>query len=216
MKAMILAAGRGERLRPLTDRVPKPLLEIDGKPLIVYHLEALAGAGFGEVVINLSWLGDQIRTRLGDGREYGLAIEYSEEPEALETAGGILQALPLLGDRFIVVNADIHTDYDFTRLRKCDSLAHLVLGPNPPQHPRGDFALDGSRVINGAADCHTFSGIAQYRGAFFDGLVPGKRALAPLLRAAIERSEVSGELSRGRWSDVGTADRLDALDSERS
>ena len=216
MKAMILAAGRGERMRPLTDRVPKPLLEVDGKPLIVYHLEALAGAGFGEVVINLSWLGDQIRARLGDGREFGLAIEYSEEPEALETAGGILQALPLLGDRFIVVNADIHTDYDFSRLRERDSLVHLVLVPNPPQHPLGDFALRGSRVTNETMDCHTFSCIAQYRAAFFDGLDPGKRALSPLLRAAIERGELSGELYRGRWSDVGTAERLDALDGECS
>lgn len=215
MKAMILAAGRGERMRPLSDRAPKPLLEVDGKPLIVYHLEALAGAGFGEVVINLSWLGEQIRQRLGSGGDFGLSIEYSEEPEALETAGGIVQALPLLGESFIVINADIFTDYDYARLRECNSLAHLVLVPNPPQHPGGDFGLDGSRVLDDAELCYTFSGIAFYRRAFFDGLEAGKRALAPLFYAAIERGELSGELYQGRWSDVGTAERLAALQQKR-
>ena len=148
MKAMILAAGRGERLRPLTDSTPKPLLEVRGKPLIVYHLEALARAEFREVVINLSWLGAQIRDRLGNGAEFGLRIEYSEEAQALETAGGILQALPLLGERFVVINGDLFTDYDFARLRNVDSLAHLVLVGNPQHNAKGDFALAGSVVEN--------------------------------------------------------------------
>jgi len=210
---MILAAGRGERMRPLTDRVPKPLLPVAGKPLIVYHLEALAQAGFDEVVINLSWLGEQIRALLGDGGDFGLSIVYSEEAEALETAGGILQALPLLGERFIVVNADILTDYDFARLRSRDSSAHLVLVPNPAQHPGGDFALDGSRVCNDGEPRYTFSGIALYRREFFTGLTPGKQALAPLLREAAERGRVSGELYAGDWNDIGTPQRLRSLDA---
>ena len=146
MKAMILAAGRGERLRPLTDVTPKPLLEVQAKPLIVHHLEALSTAGFTEVVVNLSWHGNQIRDLLGNGAGFNLSIEYSEEPEALETAGGIQQALPLLGERFIVVNADIFTDYDFTRLLHLDSIAHLVLVENPQHHARGDFTLNESTI----------------------------------------------------------------------
>ncbi|TNF91238.1 MAG: nucleotidyltransferase family protein [Gammaproteobacteria bacterium] len=211
MKAMILAAGRGERLRPLTDHLPKPLHEVGGKPLIVHHLEALSAAGLVDIVINLSWLGEQIRERLGDGADYGLRIEYSEEPEALETAGGVRQALPLLGERFIVVNADIYTDYDFSRLYNCDSLAHLVLVPNPAHNANGDFTLTDSIVGNDGAPCYTFSGIAQYRRQFFDHLAPGKRALAPLLRAAAERGQVTGELYDGDWTDIGTAERLAAL-----
>ena len=211
MKAMILAAGRGERLRPLTDTTPKPLLEVAGKPLIGYHLEALARAGFTEVVINLSWLGEQIRSRLGDGAAYGLAIEYSDEPAALETAGGIVQALPLLGERFVVVNADIFTDYDFTRLRSMDSLAHLVLVDNPDHHVRGDFSLLGATVGNDDSCRHTFSGISQYHRDFFAELQPGKQALAPLLRAAVANGQVSGELFQGNWVDIGTADRFESL-----
>ncbi|MCP4764947.1 MAG: nucleotidyltransferase family protein [Gammaproteobacteria bacterium] len=211
MKAMILAAGRGERLRPLTDTTPKPLLEVAGKPLIVYHLEALANAGFSEVVINLSWLGEQIRNRLGDGDRYGLTIEYSEESDALETAGGIVQALPLLGERFVVVNADIFTDYDFSRLRSMDSLAHLVLVDNPDHHVGGDFSLLGATVGNDDSAKHTFSGISQYHRDFFAELQPGKQALAPLLRAAIANGQVSGELFQGNWIDIGTAERLRAL-----
>jgi len=211
MKAMILAAGRGERLRPLTDTTPKPLLQVAGKPLIEYHLEALARAGFDEVVINLSWLGEQIRDRLGDGAAYGLAIEYSEEPAALETAGGIVQALPLLGKRFVVINADIFTDYDFRRLRDLDSPAHLVLVDNPDHNAGGDFCLHGTTVGNDESGRHTFSGIARYHRDFFAGLPPGKQALAPLLRAAADRGEVSGELYQGNWTDIGTAERLQAL-----
>lgn len=211
MKAMILAAGRGERLRPLTDNTPKPLLEVRGKPLIVYHLEALAGAGFTDVVINLSWLGEQIRARLGDGTQFGVSIEYSEEVQALETAGGIQQALPLLSERFIVVNADVFTDYDFAALRAADSPAHLVLVDNPQHNDHGDFSLDRASIGNSASPRHTFSGIAQYQRSFFAGLRPGKQALAPLLRKAADQGQVSGELFRGAWIDIGTVERLAQL-----
>ncbi|MGB5328993.1 MAG: nucleotidyltransferase family protein [Gammaproteobacteria bacterium] len=211
MKAMILAAGRGERLRPLTDVTPKPLLEVQAKPLIVHHLEALSTAGFTEIVINLSWLGNQIRDLLGNGAEFNLSIEYSEEPEALETAGGIQQALPLLGERFIVVNADIFTNYDFARLLQIDSIAHLVLVENPQHHARGDFTLNESTLGIEGSPRYTFSGIAQYHRSFFTGLAPGKQALAPLLFAAAEKHRVTGELFNGDWTDIGTLERLDAL-----
>ena len=213
MKAMILAAGRGERLRPLTDSRPKPLLEVRGKPLIVYHLEALARAGFNEIVINLSWLGEQIRERLGVGEAFGVRIDYSEESVALETAGGIQQALPLLGERFVVVNGDVFTDFDFTRLRMAAGPAHLVLVENPEHNSAGDFSLDGEKVDNDGETRYTFSGIAQYQRSFFAGLEPGKLALAPLLRAASDRGQVSGELFRGEWSDIGTAERLALLNA---
>lgn len=211
MKAMILAAGRGERLRPLTDTTPKPLLQVRGKPLIVYHLEALARAGFGEIVINLSWLGAQIRDCLEDGAEFGVSIAYSEEPVALETAGGIRQALPLLGEQFIVVNGDVFTDYDFARLHGLHGAAHLVLVDNPAHNAVGDFSLEGSVVGNATVRRHTFSGIARYQRRFFADLAPGRQALAPLLRAAAARGEVSGELFRGNWADIGTAERLASL-----
>ncbi len=219
MKAMILAAGRGERLRPLTDSTPKPLLEVRGKPLIVYHLEALHKAGFNEIVINLSWLGDQIRTRLGNGSEFGVSIEYSEEAAALETAGGILQALPLLGERFVVVNGDVFTDYDFVALKlaekaaekTADRLAHLVLVDNPQHNNAGDFSLQRTIVGNDGSPRHTFSGIARYHRSFFDGLAPGKQALAPLLRTAAAEGQVSGELFSGLWVDIGTVERLQRL-----
>jgi MurNAc alpha-1-phosphate uridylyltransferase len=210
MKAMILAAGRGERLRPMTDTTPKPLLEVRGKPLIVHHLEALAQAGFDEIVVNLSWLGQLIRDYLGDGSAYNLRIEYSEEPEALETAGGIVQALPLLGDRFIVVNADIFTDYDFGLLKQIDSIAHLVLVDNPQHNADGDFGLEQSMVGNNTVPRYTFSGIGCYQRSFFDGLVPGKQALAPLLRSAADNNRLTGELHRGEWFDIGTLERLHA------
>lgn len=210
---MILAAGRGERLRPLTDSAPKPLLEVGGKALIVHHLEALARAGFDEVVINVSWLGEQIRSLLGDGAAFGVTIEYSEETEALETAGGILQALPLLGDRFIVVNADIHTDYNFVNLRRADSQAHLVLVENPDHHVAGDFSLNETIIGTEGTPRYTFSGISQYHRGFFDGLAPGKQALAPLLFAAAARQQVTGEIFRGLWSDIGTVERLAAVNA---
>lgn len=211
MKAMILAAGRGERLRPLTDSLPKPLIEVQGKPLIVHHLEALSRAGFSEVVINLSWLGDQIRALLGNGDAFGLTIEYSEETEALETAGGIVQALPLLGERFVVVNADIFTDYDFTNLKQ-DSVAHLVLVENPRHHADGDFTLTESTIGTEGSPRYTFSGISQYHRSFFAGLSPGKQALAPLLFGAAAKQLVTGELFRGNWTDVGSVERLAALE----
>ena len=214
MKAMILAAGRGERLRPLTDSVPKPLLQAGGKPLIVHHLEALSRAGFDEIVINLSWLGEQIRDLLGNGGGFGLRIEYSEEPEALETAGGIVQALPLLGERFVVVNADIYTDYDFINLKSRDSVAHLVLVENPDHHASGDFTLHRARVGIEGTPRYTFSGISQFHRQFFVGLSQGKQALAPLLFAAAAKRQVSGELFEGRWTDIGTAERLAAINSE--
>jgi len=213
MKAMILAAGRGERLRPLTDSLPKPLLEVQGKPLIVHHLEALSRAGFSEIVINLSWLGDQIRALLGNGEAFGLAIEYSEEPEALETAGGIVQALPLLGERFVVINADIFTDYDFANLKQ-DSIAHLVLVENPRHHADGDFTLTESTIGTEGSPRYTFSGISQYHRSFFAGLSPGKQALAPLLFAAAAKQQVTGELFHGSWSDIGTAERVADLNHE--
>jgi MurNAc alpha-1-phosphate uridylyltransferase len=220
MKAMILAAGRGERMRPLTDLTPKPLLPVAGKPLIVWHLERLARAGFREIVINHAHLGDQIETLLGDGAAWGLRIEYSAEPAgALETAGGIANALPLLGSApFLVVNGDIFCDWDFARARSAlpdDALAHLVLVPNPPQHPAGDFTLADATVGRGAADRLTFSGIGVYRPALFAGIEPGRPAkLAPLLVDAIAAGRIRGERHAGRWEDVGTPERLAALDAE--
>lgn len=217
MKAMILAAGRGERMRPLTDRVPKPLLPVGGKPLIGWHLERLASAGFRDIVINHAHLGDQLEAALGDGSRYGVRIAYSVEGEALETAGGIAKALPLLGNApFLVVNGDIYTDYDFGRLAHPamdGALAHLVLVDNPPQHANGDFFLaNGQLVAEGAARL-TFSGVGVYHPQLFAGIVAGSKAkLAPLLHAAILEGRVSGEHYRGDWVDVGTPERLHALD----
>lgn len=208
---MILAAGRGERMRPLTDSCPKPLLTIAGKPLIVYHLEALRKAGVESVVINLCWLGDQIEQALGDGSSYGLQIEYSYEAVALESAGGIIQALDKLDDEFIVVNGDVFTDYDFSRLLKPSDGAHLVLVPNPAHNLQGDFALENGLLVNYSNQQHTFAGIACYRKSFFSGLGQGSRALAPLLREQAEQQRVSAELFCGLWSDVGTPERLEQL-----
>ncbi|HID49023.1 MAG TPA: nucleotidyltransferase family protein [Chromatiales bacterium] len=215
MKAMLLAAGRGERMRPLTDTMPKPLLEVAGKALIEYHLEALHRAGIEEVVINHAWLGEVIETRLGDGRRYGLHLVYSPEiPAALETAGGIIQALPLLGDApFLVINSDIWTDYPLRHLpREPDGLAHLVLVDNPPQHPAGDFHLEDGRVHAEGEPRLTYSGIGVYRPDLFAGLAPGVRPLAPLLREAMQAGQISGEPYSGAWFDVGTPERLAALD----
>lgn len=217
MRAMILAAGRGERMRPLTDSVPKPLLPAGGKPLIVWHIERLARAGLRDIVINHAHLGEQIETVLGDGNRYGARIRYSAEGEALETAGGIAKALPLLGgEPFLVVNGDIHTDYDFSRLaaQAMDGVvAHLVLVDNPPQHPHGDFFLENGRLMAEGASRLTFSGIGLYRPQLFEGIIPGSKArLAPLLHAAIRAGRVTGEHYRGHWCDVGTPERLQELD----
>lgn len=217
MKAMILAAGKGERMRPLTTHTPKPLLRVGGKMLIEYHLEALQRSGIVDVVINLSWLGAQIEQALGHGEHYGVHITYSYEgPEPLETAGGIIAALPQLGaEPFMVVNGDIWTDYPLTHLpRQPPQLAHLVLVENPPQHPHGDFALGGSQVSNVGDRPLTFSGIAVYHPGLFAGITPGRRPLAPILRAAIAEQQVSGEHYPGKWRDVGTPQRLAELEAE--
>ena len=214
--AMILAAGRGERMRPLTDWTPKPLLEVRGKALIDYHLDRLARAGISQVVVNLAWLGSMIRDRLGDGSRNGLRIAYSEEsPRALETGGGIFRALPLLGPRpFLVLNGDVFTDFPVAgaALRQdCD--AHLVLVPNPPQHSRGDFGLEGGLAVPSAPVQHTFSGIALYRPQFFTDCVDGAFPLKPLLLRSIAARRCSAELYRGLWEDVGTPERLAALNA---
>lgn len=218
MKAMILAAGRGERMRPLTDRVPKPLLPVGGKPLIVWHIENLGRAGFTDIVINHAHLGEAIVAALGDGRHFGVSIRYSAETEALETAGGIAKALPLLNDApFLVVNGDIWCEVDFSLLRNQpapDLLAHLLLVANPPQHPRGDFVLEGGMLTPHDGPRLTFSGIGVYRAELFAGVAPGAKArLAPLLHAAIAQGRVSAEHYRGCWVDVGTPERLHALNA---
>ena len=212
MKAMILAAGKGERMRPLTLHTPKPLVQAGGKRLIEYHLEALAKAGFTDIVINHAWLGQQIESYLGDGAQFGLRIRYSPEGEPLETGGGIFQALPLLGDEpFLVVNGDIWTDYDFSVLHQpITGLAHLVLADNPAHHPAGDFSLVDGRVNDGQADAATltYSGIAVLHPQLFDGCADGAFKLAPLLRKAMAAGEVTGERLKGHWVDVGTHERL--------
>jgi MurNAc alpha-1-phosphate uridylyltransferase len=214
MRAMILAAGRGERLRPLTDELPKPLVDIAGKPLIEFHLEALAGAGFREVVINQGHLGDLLPEALGDGSRWGVNIHWSDEqPEALETGGGIFKALPLLGSApFLVINGDLWTDYPFARLRavKCD-WAHLVMVPNPPHNPGGDFALSGARIRENGDRKLTFSGMAVYHPRLFDGCQAGKFSVVPLVRSAMENHLVTGEEFRGDWDDIGTLERLNAV-----
>ena len=212
MKAMILAAGKGERMRPLTLHTPKPLVPVAGVPLIEYHLRALAAAGFSEVVINHAWLGQQIEDHLGDGSRWGLSIRFSPEGEPLETGGGIFKALPLLGNEpFLLVNGDIWTDYDFSRLRQpLQGQAHLVLVDNPGHHGAGDFRLEGGQVEdgNGASDTLTYSGIAVIDPALFAGCQAGAFKLAPLLRQAMASGLVSGEHFRGHWVDVGTLERL--------
>ncbi len=217
MKAMILAAGRGERLRPLTLQTPKPLLIVRGRPLIAWHLAALARIGVREVVINLSWLGEQIRATLGDGAAFGLAVHYSDEgPEPLETGGGIFRALPLLGpDPFLLVNGDIFTDLDPGRLvLEPDALAHLVLVPNPTHHPRGDFALAAGRIQEAGEPRYTYSGVGVYRPELFAGCSDGRYPLLPLLQRAIALGRLCGEVYTGRWTDVGTPERLAAIERE--
>ena len=218
MKAMILAAGRGERLRPLTDRVPKPLIEAGGKPLIGWHLERLAAAGCREVVVNVSHLGERIVERLGDGKSWGLRIAFSRETQPLETAGGMALARAHLGpEPFLVVNGDVYCEVDFARLLRFslgERLAHLVLVRNPPHNPAGDFTLDAGRVGNAASPRYTYAGVAVIAPALFAGVAAGSKAqLAPLLRAAAERLQVGGELFEGTWLDVGTVERLSALES---
>ncbi len=215
---MILAAGLGTRMRPLTDVTPKPLLKVGGIPLIVWHLEKLAHQGFTDIVINIAHLGYQIPEALGDGSEWGVNIVYSDEQEegGLESAGGIVKALPLLeeSDPFLVVNADVFTDYDFQEKRHLAEgvLAHLVLVPNPEHNPEGDFALDGNLVVDKKQ--YTFSGIGYYSPKLFEGVPYGKSALAPLLREAMREGKVTGELYEGEWQDIGTPQRLERLNAE--
>jgi MurNAc alpha-1-phosphate uridylyltransferase len=211
---MVLAAGRGERMRPLTDTVPKPLLTVRGKPIIIHHLEKLARIGVGEVVINLSWLAEQIRAALGDGSRWKLRIHYSDEGNgALETGGGIQRALPRLGPGpFLVVNADVFTDFDFAQLSIAPgALAQLLLVPNPAHHPQGDFALSGERVIEAPVRDWTYAGIGLFRAELFAGCKPGRFPLLPLLQHAIALGRLHGQVYRGLWSDVGSAERLSAL-----
>jgi len=223
MRAMILAAGRGERMRPLTDHTPKPLLPAGGKPLIVWHIERLAAAGIRDIVINHAWLGEQLPAALGDGSRYGVRIAYSAESTALETAGGIAQALPLLGPQpFLAINGDIWCDWNPAQasalagaLETARADAWLLLVDNPEHHPQGDFTLSGDgRVGTEAAGRLTFAGIGLYRPALFGGLAAGTPApLAPLLRQAMARGAVLGAHHAGAWTDVGTPQRLAALDA---
>ncbi|KJH64254.1 nucleotidyltransferase family protein [Acinetobacter sp. V91_7] len=220
MKAMILAAGLGNRMRPLTLYTPKPLLEVGGKALIVWHIEKLKKIGVTEIVINSAWLADKLISSLGDGSQFGVDIRWTREDEGLETAGGIINALPLLGtDPFILVNGDVWTTMDFEALRHIklnDDLAHLVLVDNPKQHPEGDFTLFDGRTFTFDQDVTgenlTFSGVSVIHPKLFDGLEPGKRPLAPLLKQAMHNQKISGEKLKGAWVDVGTPERLMELD----
>lgn len=227
MKAMILAAGRGDRMRPLTDHSPKPLLAVGGKPLIVWHIENLKEAGFEDIVINIAWLGDQIPKALGDGSKFGVNLIYSDEQQegALETAGGIIKALPLLckglceglsGEPFLVVNGDVWCNFPYsnTSPSQNDDLAHLVLVNNPEHNPKGDFALNGSRLNETGDSKFTFSGIGYYHPDFFKNLEQGKRLLAPLLREKMSVNKISGEFYTGDWRDIGTPERLSILNKE--
>jgi N-acetyl-alpha-D-muramate 1-phosphate uridylyltransferase len=219
MKAMLLAAGRGERLRPLTDEIPKALVEAGGKPLIGWHLERLARAGFREAVINVSHLGERIVERLGDGSGYGLRLRYSRERERLETAGGIANALALLGEEpFLLVNADVYCECDFSQLMKVklgERLAHLVLVPNPPHKEKGDFSLRDGMVGDDPGARYTYSGVALMKPALVAPVTPGDKApLAPLLYDAARRGKLGGELYQGLWQDVGTIERLAELEGQ--
>jgi N-acetyl-alpha-D-muramate 1-phosphate uridylyltransferase len=217
MKAMILAAGRGERMRPLTDRLPKPLLEAGGYRLIEYHLASVLRYGITEVVINLSWLGDRIREEIGDGTRHGLAIRYSDEgPVPLGTGGGIFAALPLLGpEPFLVVNGDVWCDLPFHALQQpAGSLAHLVLVENPAHHPEGDYGLDASGQVLSLKSRLTYAGISVLDPRLFEGCEPGIFPLKPLLDAAMRAGKLTGQRHRGAWTDVGTPARLAGLDTE--
>jgi MurNAc alpha-1-phosphate uridylyltransferase len=233
MKALIFAAGLGERMRPLTDRTPKPLLAAGGKPLIVWHLEKLAALGVREVVVNTSWLAGQFPATLGDGSRWGLRLQFVHEGDTpLETGGGMLNALPLLGDApFLAINGDIWCDFDFARLpTEPEGEAHLLLVDNPEHHPEGDFILDANGHVHdtGAGPRLTFAGLGVYRPSLLAGwrqavgdtegadAAPPRFKLAPLLRAAMARSAMHGQHHRGRWTDVGTPQRLQALDAALS
>ncbi|MCW8934117.1 MAG: nucleotidyltransferase family protein [Gammaproteobacteria bacterium] len=215
MKAMILAAGRGERMRPLTDKTPKPLLMAGSKRLIEFHLMNLAKAGFTDVVINVAWLGQLIIDTLGNGENYNLNITYSnEKDQALETGGGIFNALPLLGDEpFLVINGDVWTDYPFERLYNfsLQDKAHLVLIKNPQHNPQGDFSISGNRLVENASEKFTYSGIGVYSADFFSQKSNGKYPLAPMIRQYISENKISGELYDGNWMDIGTQQRLNDL-----
>lgn len=214
MYAMILAAGKGERMRPLTHKVPKPLLEIAGKALIVYQIEALESAGVKNIVINTGHLGEQIQYELGTGTMFGVDIQYTDESDnILETAGGIINALPLLGaDPFIVTNADIFTDFDYrVLLEPCDKDAHIVLVDNPTHNPEGDFTLENETVKNDGDGKLTYSGIGLFSPEFFANHQPGRLPLAPLLRKSAESHQLSGQYFTGLWQDIGTPERLEAI-----
>ena len=221
MRAMILAAGVGERMRPLTERTPKPLLRVADTPLIEHHIRRLAAAGFSEIVINVAHLGEQIMDYCADGSQWGVTIVYSPEGSPLETAGGIVNALPLLGDKpFLVVNGDIWIDYPFEKLAayrlRADEVAHLVMVKNPPQHTFGDFQLDGEgwvRSLESGAYGWTYAGLGIYTTAFFAAMPESKMPLRPLLDAAIRRGQLGGERYMGQWQDVGTPDRLQELNN---
>ena len=220
MKVMILAAGLGARMRPLTDYTPKPLLPVLGKPLIQHHLEKVAAAGIKEVVINHAYLGEQIEQFVGDGSRWGLQVYFSKEAEPLETGGGIVQALPLLGNNaFIVINADVWLDYPLSTIvnKKINALAHLILVPNPDHHLEGDFVLMGDGHVAASvnnSDTYTFSGLSVLRPHLFAGRAPGKFPLAPILKEAMTQQKVTGELFAGYWCDVGTPQRLQELENQ--
>lgn len=228
MKAMILAAGRGERMRPLTDHTPKPLLEVGGKPLIVWHIERLVAAGLPEIVINCAWLGERLQSALGDGGRFNARLHWSPENPALETAGGIARALPRLGpDPFLVVNGDIWCDWPFARapvcaarLERTGAEAWLLLVDNPAHNSGGDFALDAAGQVRhrpSTGEAFTFSGIGIYRPSLFARVSASAPApLAPLLRQAIDRNAVNGQLHEGAWMDIGTPERLRRLDAQLS
>jgi MurNAc alpha-1-phosphate uridylyltransferase len=217
MKAMILAAGRGERMRPLTDRLPKPLLEVHGKPLIIWHIERLSKNGFKEIIINIAHLGYKIPQALGNGTKWGVQITYSDEQEsgALESAGGIKKALPFLGDEtFLVVNGDVFCEYEFdVNFELGDKMAHLILVPNPEHNKKGDFGLYGTKVLNENDNMYTFSGIGYYSPKLFENIALQKSSLAPLLREAITCKSVTGEVFKKMWHDIGTQKRLNEINN---
>ena len=216
MKAIILAAGRGERLRPLTDKVPKPLTKIDGVPLIERHVKRLSESSFDEIVINISYKGDQIEKHIGDGTRYGIRIKYSKEGDhPLETLGGILKALPILGetDQFVVLNSDIWTDYPMRKLLKSNLKAHIVLAPKSDSE-KGDFDLHQGMVQTSGSLPFMFTGIASYNASLFKGMMPEKKRLGPILRLWAKQKKLSGEIFHGKWFDIGTPEKLRKAEKE--